>query len=61
MNDSESGPIRLLLYPAEAAKALAISRSLLWNLTKAGKIPVKRINRCLRYDPTELREWLGRC
>jgi excisionase family DNA binding protein len=51
--------IQLLLKPREAAKALAISDSLLWKMTKAGRIPSKRIGRCLRYDLLELQNWLA--
>jgi hypothetical protein len=49
----------LLWKPREAAKSLAISPSLLWRLTKQGKIPSIRINRNLRYDPANLRKWIG--
>jgi hypothetical protein len=49
----------LLLRPSDAAKALAISPSLLWKLTRAGKIPAVRVNRCLRYDPIGLRQWIA--
>jgi hypothetical protein len=49
----------LLLKPNATAKALAISPSLLWKMTRAGKIPVVRVNRCLRYEPTMLRHWIA--
>lgn len=55
MNNAES----LLLHPIDAAKALAISPSLLWKMTRAGKIPVVRVNRCLLYDPISLRAWIA--
>jgi predicted DNA-binding transcriptional regulator AlpA len=49
----------LLLRPIDAAKSLAISPSLLWKLTRAGKIPAVRLNRSLRYDPEALRQWIA--
>ena len=49
----------LLLKPEEAAKSLAISPSLLWKLTRAGKIPSVRIQRCLRYSPQALQNWVA--
>jgi hypothetical protein len=49
----------LLLKPNDAAHRLAISPRTLWGLTKAGKIPSVRVNRCLRYDPNALRDWVA--
>ncbi len=56
--DLKSEPIRLLLRPAEAAEALAISERTLWGLTRDGKIPSLRVGRCLRYDHAALRRWV---
>lgn len=47
-----------LFTPREAAQALAISESHLWKLKKKGEIPAVRINRCLRYDPDVLRDFV---
>ncbi len=49
----------LLLRPNDAAKKLAISPSKLWKMTRAGEIPVVRFNRCLRYDPVALKDWIA--
>lgn len=49
---------RLLLKPAEAAKALAISPRKLWALTNCGEIKAVRCDRLVRYDPADLRAWI---
>jgi excisionase family DNA binding protein len=54
----DTPPCRLLLTPAEAAKALAISARTLWARTKAGEIPAVRIGRSVRYDPRDLAAWV---
>ena len=46
--------VRLLLKPAEAAAALAISPRLLWSKTKRGEIPCVRIGKAVRYLPSAL-------
>ena len=51
---------RLLLRPAEAAEALAVSPRKLWELTNRGVIPSVRIGRCVRYDPGDLRRWINK-
>jgi excisionase family DNA binding protein len=48
----------LLLKPAEAAKALAISARKLWSMTAAREIPHIRMGKSVRYDPTDLRAWI---
>ncbi len=55
--DNTSDPF--LLRPDDAAKKLAISPSKLSKMTRAGEIPVIRFNRCLRYDPLALRDWIA--
>ena len=50
---------RLLLRPAEAAEALAISPRKLWELTDRREIPSVRIGRSVRYDPGDLRRWIN--
>ena len=50
---------RLLLRPAEAAEALAVSPRKLWELTNRGVIPSVRIDRCVRYDLGDLRRWIN--
>jgi len=48
----------LLLTPQQAADSLAISTRKLWTLTNCGEIPCVRIGRLVRYDPTDLRQWI---
>jgi excisionase family DNA binding protein len=50
----------LLVTAREAATALSISERTLWGLTAAGKIPVVRIGRAVRYDPRDLQAWIER-
>jgi excisionase family DNA binding protein len=56
--DLKSSAIRLLLRPKEAAEALAISPRTLWTLTRAGRIPVFRNERIVRYSVDDLRKWI---
>jgi hypothetical protein len=49
---------RLLMKPAEAAKALAISPRKLWSLTAGSLIPCVRIGKAVRYDLADLRAWI---
>ena len=49
----------LLLRPAEAARALALSPRKLQSLTSDGEIPCVRIGRSIRYDPEDLRRWIS--
>jgi excisionase family DNA binding protein len=48
----------LLLKPADAAKALAISGRKLWSLTAGREIPCVRIGKAVRYSPDDLRAWI---
>jgi predicted DNA-binding transcriptional regulator AlpA len=50
----------ILLKPADAAKALAISPRKLWSLTVGREIPSVRIGKAVRYDPADLRAWIER-
>lgn len=50
--------VRLLLSPREAAKALSVCERTLYGLTKAGKLPVIRIGRAVRYSLDDLRVWI---
>jgi hypothetical protein len=40
---------------AEAARALRVSKSLLWQKSRAGAVPCVRIGRRLLFDPVDLR------
>jgi excisionase family DNA binding protein len=57
-------PSPLALRPREAAKALAISPRLLWQLTKDGHIPCVRVGSGTRktvlYPVADLQAWLTR-
>ena len=49
---------RLLLKPADAAKALSISLSYLRELKAAGQIPFVPIGGAIRYDVADLRAYV---
>jgi excisionase family DNA binding protein len=51
---------QLLLKPAEAAKALAISLSYLRELKAAGEIPFVPLGGAVRYDIVDLRAYIER-
>lgn len=51
-------PEVLAYGPRDAAKALGISERLLWTITKAGKIPYRRIGKRILYPVRLLQEWL---
>jgi excisionase family DNA binding protein len=56
MNEAQNA---LLLKPADAAKALAISPRKLWALTASGEIPHVRIGKCVRYPLSDLQRWIA--
>jgi len=43
-----------LMTPKQAAARLAISERKLWSMTKEGRIPAVRFDRVVRYDVTDL-------
>ena len=49
---------RLLIRPAEAAQALGIGRSKIYELIASGAIPSVRIGRAVRVPIQELKDWL---
>jgi len=51
---------RLLLTPAEAAQALGIGRSKLYDLMRAGVVPSVRIGGCRRVAAVDLAEVVTR-
>ena len=51
----DGGHETLLVKAREAARLLAISQRLLWELTNRGEIPCVRLNRSVRYSIAELR------
>jgi excisionase family DNA binding protein len=50
---------KLLLRPAEAAEALGISRSKLYQMLAGGQLPVVRVGQTLRVPVRELERWIG--
>ena len=50
--------LALLMTPAEASAALAISPRKLWALNASGEIPHVRISRCVRYSVADLQSWI---
>ncbi len=50
----------LSMRPHKAAKALDISERLLWDWTKQGIVPHRRIGGVILYATDVLREWLRR-
>jgi excisionase family DNA binding protein len=49
---------KLLMRPAEAAELLAVSRSKLYQLIAAGKVPSVRVGKSLRLPTEALRRWV---
>ena len=58
MESSSPAKTVLLLTPAQAADALAISPRKLWGMTASGEIPHVRLGRCVRYPLDELQRWI---
>ena len=58
MESSSPAKTVLLLTPAQAAEALAISSRKLWGMTASGEIPHVRLGRCVRYPLDELQRWI---
>ncbi len=50
---------RLMLRPTEAADALGVSRSKLYELMAARAIPSVRVGGCARVPLDALREWIA--
>ncbi|MFZ0052358.1 MAG: helix-turn-helix domain-containing protein [Desulfobaccales bacterium] len=46
------------LTPADLAQGLKVSRAAVSQWVRQGKIPFLQIERCIRFDPGEIREWL---
>lgn len=51
---------RLLLRPAEAAQAIGVSRSRMYELINSGEIPSVKVGRVKRVPVDKLREWIER-
>jgi excisionase family DNA binding protein len=59
MHDSQA-PDRLLLRLPEAARALGLGRSTIYQLVQRGELPVVRVGRAVRVPAEALREWVAR-
>ncbi len=55
---STTGPLKLLLTPAEAAQAMSIDRSTLYVLLMDGTIPSIKIGRARRIPLAWLEKWI---
>lgn len=60
MSQTINEPLSLspLLTVREAADLLRISERTLWTLTQQGSIPSVRVGRSVRYDQSDLAEWI---
>ncbi|MDO9532628.1 MAG: helix-turn-helix domain-containing protein [Deltaproteobacteria bacterium] len=47
-----------LITPSELAKGLKVSRAAVSQWCKAGKLPFLQIEKCIRFSPEQIREWL---
>jgi excisionase family DNA binding protein len=53
-------PEPVLLDPIQAAAMINIGERKLWELTKSGDIPSRKIGRLVRYSVAELEDWIAR-
>jgi excisionase family DNA binding protein len=51
---------RLLLRPAEAAEAIGVGRSKIYELLATGELPSIRVGSSVRVPLDQLREWIDR-
>lgn len=49
---------RLLLRPMEAAEALGIGRSRIYEMLREGQLPVVRLGKSVRIPADRLRDWI---
>jgi excisionase family DNA binding protein len=59
MDTKRQPPMRLLLRVSEAAEALGLSRSTVYELIAAGEITPIRIGAAVRIPVTELEQWVA--
>lgn len=52
-------PPRSLLTARQVADMLAVSRSSVYRLVKAGQLPAYHVGRALRFDPVEVLQFLA--
>jgi excisionase family DNA binding protein len=53
-------PAKLLLRPLEAAAALGVGRSTVYELMRSGELPVVHIGRAVRIPSRALEHWVAR-
>ena len=58
--ERQTGMPRVLFTAEEAAQSLAISESLVRQLTLCGELPCRRIGRLVRYTASDLEEFVHR-
>jgi excisionase family DNA binding protein len=51
---------KLLLRPIEAADAIGVGRSQIYQLLKSGQLPSVRIGKSVRVPVNSLRDWIER-
>jgi excisionase family DNA binding protein len=49
-----------LITPSALAKGLRVSQGAVYAWVDRGLIPHIRLEKCIRFDPAEIREWLER-
>ncbi|MEM3453378.1 MAG: helix-turn-helix domain-containing protein [Candidatus Hadarchaeum sp.] len=47
-----------LIRPDELAEGLKVAQATIYQWVKRGKIPHLQIEKCIRFDPQEIDEWL---
>jgi len=50
--------INQFLTVKEIAKALQVSEVFVYKLARQGKIPSYHLEKCLRFDPSEIHAWI---
>ena len=48
-----------LIKAEEAAELLGVAKPTIYSWVRRGVIPYVQIERCVRFDPKELEEWVG--
>jgi prophage regulatory protein len=48
-----------LIRPDDLAKMLGVSKGAIYSWCRRGVIPHIRLEKCIRFDPQEIQEWLN--
>jgi excisionase family DNA binding protein len=60
-NEKEAeGVEQIAVRPAEAAAAIGIGRTMIYNLIRTGELPSIRVGKSIRVPVGPLREWVAR-